>query len=85
MESPGSITATRSYFLLKRKLTDEAMGKEGTFSVVGFAHDNQPLAADQLSQILALACELGTHFARIVHPCEEHKRGPSLGAISSPY
>ena len=84
LESPGSITTSRSYFLLKRKLTDEAMGKEGTFSVIGFAHDDQPLATDQLSQVLALACELGTHFAHIVHPCEEHKRGPCLGAISSP-
>ena len=60
------------------------MGKEGTFSVIGFAHDDQPLAANQLSQILALACELRTHFTRVVHPCEEHKRGPCLGAISSP-
>ncbi len=49
LESTGSITATRSYFLLKRELTDEAMGKEGTFSVIGFAHDDQPRAADQLS------------------------------------
>lgn len=85
LESPGSITTSRSYFLLKRKLTDEPMGQEGTFSVIGFAHDDQSRIADQLSQILTLTCELGTHFAHIVNACEEHKRGPSLGAISSPY
>ena len=60
------------------------MRKERTFSVIGFAHDDQPLAADQLSQILTLTRELRTHFTRVVHPCEEHKRGPRLGAISSP-
>lgn len=84
LESTRSITATRSYFLLKRELTDEAMGKEGTFSVIGFAHDDQPRAADQLSQILALTRELRAHFTRVVHTCKEHKRGPRLGAISSP-
>ena len=40
---------------------------------------------DQLSQILALACELGAHFAHVVHPCEEHKRCPRLRLISIPH
>ena len=39
LESTRSITATRSYFLLKCELTDEAMGKERTFGVVTFPHD----------------------------------------------
>lgn len=84
LESPGSITATRSYFLLKRKLTDEAMGQEGTFRVVTLTKDDKALMPDQLRQILALTCEANVHLTGVVNACEEHKRGPSLGAISSP-
>jgi len=85
LESPGSITTSRSYFLLKRKLTDEAMGKEGTFRVVTLTKDDKALMPDQLRQILSLTCEANIHLTGVVNACEEHKRGPSLGAISSPY
>lgn len=85
LESPGSITATRSYFLLKRKLTDEAMGKEGTFRVVTLTKDDKALMPDQLRQILALTCEANIHLTNVMYPRQEYERGPSLGAISSPY
>ena len=84
LESTGSITATRSYFLLKRELTNQPMRKERTFGVVAFPHDSEALVANQLGEICALACKLWAHFACVVHPCKEHKRGPCLGAISSP-
>ena len=48
LESTGSITATRSYFLLKCELTDEAMGKERTFGVVTLTKDDEALVPDQL-------------------------------------
>ena len=48
LESTRSITATHSYFLLKRELTDEAMGKERTFGVVTLTKDDEALVPDQL-------------------------------------
>ena len=48
LEGPRSITATCSYFLLKRELTDEAMGKERTFGVVTLTKDDEALVPDQL-------------------------------------
>lgn len=84
LESPGSITTSRSYFLLKRKLTDEAMGKKETFRVVTLTKDTKALVPDQLRQILALTCEANIHLTGVVHPCKEHKRRSSLRLISSP-
>ena len=84
LKSTRSITATRSYFLLKRELTDEAMGQERTFRVVTLAKDNKALAPDQLRQILSLTGEANIHLTGVVNACEEHKRGPRLGAVSSP-
>ena len=84
LEGPRSITTSRSYFLLKRKLTDEAMGQEGTFRVVTLTKDDKALMPDQLRQILSLTCEANIHLTGVVNACEEHKRGPCLGAISSP-
>lgn len=84
LESTRSIAVPLSYFLLKRKLTDQPMRKERTFGVVTFPHDSESLVADQLSQILTLTRELRAHFARVVHPCKEHKRRSSLRLISSP-
>jgi len=84
LEGPRSITLPFSYFLLKRKLTDEAMGKKGTLRVVALTKDTKALEPDQLRQVLALTGELGTYFSRIMHPSQEYERGPCLGAISSP-
>lgn len=84
LEGPRSITASRCYFLLKRKLTDEAMGQERTFRVVTLTKDNKALMPDQLRQILSLTGEANIHLTGVVNACEEHKRGPRLGLISSP-
>ena len=48
LESTRSITATRSYFLLKCELTNEGMGKERTFGVVTLTKDDEALVPDQL-------------------------------------
>ena len=84
LESPGSITTSRSYFFLKRKLTDEAVGKKGRFRVVTLTKDNKALVPDQLHQILALTCEANVHLTNVMYPCQEYERGPGLGTISSP-
>ena len=84
LESTRSITVPRSYFLLKCKLTDEAMGKKGTLRVVTLTKDNKALAPDQLRQILALTCEANVHLTNVMYPRQEYERGPGLGTISSP-
>ena len=85
LEGPRSITVPLSPFFLKSKLTDEAMGKEGTFRVVTLTKDDKALMPDQLRQILSLTCEANIHLTNVMYPRQEYERGPSLGAISSPY
>ena len=48
LEGPRSITVPLSHFFLKSKLTDEAMGQEGTFRVVTLTKDDKALMPDQL-------------------------------------
>ena len=84
LESARANASSCVIFLLKRELTDEAMGKECAFRVICFSHDSDTLVANELSKILALASELGTHLTDVVNPSQEHKRCPRLGVIPCP-
>jgi hypothetical protein len=85
LEGPRSITAPLSYFLLKCKLTDEAVREKRSLRVVLFAHDGESLISNNLREFDRLTSELRTDFARVVDPCKEGEDGPCLRLVPIPH
>ena len=69
MNGARSVASAADNCLLKRELTDEAVGKERSLCIVFLSHHYEALVPNQLGKVLALTCEAAIHFSHIVHPC----------------
>lgn len=85
LSGTSRIGAPASDLVLEGKLADEAVRQVGALGIVAFAHDGESLVSDEIRQVGALACELGTDFSCVVTTGKEDEGRPSLFLIPVPH